>query len=216
VRYNGDVGAQYDCATVSSCLEIAHLVRGRLRLRLARSSAGFFVRALALLSSQSGVTHVRGNQRCLSIAVRFDPERVTPQALIARLNGHLGVTNEQPNSARPRVAGIARARRAIILDLLLDLFDPPGIGFVRDVIAVLGIVRTALRELRVRPWPQVVLHSLARFVFECSLLDLLIPARIRLLLRLGRAALAIRATLLASFGTEGVVLAPLAPLAAAA
>lgn len=206
------MGARYDRASVSSCLEIAHLVRGRLRLRLPQSAAGSFVPAVALLSSQSGVTHVRGNKRCRSIAVRFDPQRVTPHELTTTLSAHLGMTSERPASPSAGTAVLARALPAIILDVL----DPPGIGLVRDVIAALRIVRAAVRELRVRPWPQVIVRSVVRFALECSLLDLLVPARIRLLLNLGRAALAIRSALLVSRGTGGDGLVRLAPLAAAA
>jgi hypothetical protein len=43
-----------------------------------------------------------------------------------------------------------------------------------------------------------VRSTLARLVLECCLLDWIVPARPRLLLHLGRAALAIRAALLAS------------------
>lgn len=188
------MAVHYDCARVSSCFEIAHLVRGRLRLRLAQTCAGSFFSAEAFLSSHSGVTDLRGNYQCLSLAIRFDPQRVSPQALIAALSAYLGVTNDQPRAANTVLPALARALPAIVLDIL----DPPGIGLIRDLVVALRIVRSALREVRVRPWPHVVRTALARLMLECCLLDWLVPARLRLLLHLGRAALAIRAALLAS------------------
>jgi hypothetical protein len=190
----GTVPVRYDCARASSCFEIAHLVRGRLRLRLLPTSAGRFFAAEAFLSSHAGVTDLRANHRCLSLAIRFDPERVSPQALVAALSAYLGVTNDQPRAVGNALPALARAFPAIVLDIL----DPPGMGLIRDVVVAVQVVRSALRELRVRAWPQVVRTALARLVLQCCLLDWLVPARLRLLLHLGRAVLAIRSALLAS------------------
>jgi hypothetical protein len=104
----------------------------------------------------------------------------------------------------------------VIPAVILKAFEPPAIGVVRDVVATLRIVRAAQRELRMRPWPQVVLRAVTRFVLECSVLDLLFPGRIRLVFRLARAVLAIGGALVASLPPGRAALAAPPRLAIAA
>ncbi|HYZ15610.1 MAG TPA: hypothetical protein VE591_04380 [Candidatus Acidoferrum sp.] len=199
----------YECASTSSCVEIAHLIRGRMRVRLAKEVS--FLSAFAWLTAQAGVTHVRGNEQCRSIAVWFDPERVSAGALIETLTARL----DAPNASAESSAVFAAAMR-VVPAVVLNLIDPPALSVLRDVVAAIRIVPAALHEVRVRPWYEVVLRALTRFVLECSLLDLLFPGPIRLVFRLGRAVLAIRAALGASLSPRRAALAARPRLAIAA
>jgi hypothetical protein len=109
-----------------------HHVPGRLRLRLAalKGNGLAATRACAMARAISGVTDVQANEATGSLVIRYDPRRLTPDALWAALceNGLVGgpspITNGTgPTFAEPSPAGGgAEQWHEILARAMLDRF----------------------------------------------------------------------------------------------
>lgn len=163
-------------------MEVVHFIGGRARLRLSRDAVESIHVATAFLSSVPGVTAVRANRACRSVVVRFDPARTSVDTLVTALAPRLEPTTNRSSSTADICGHLVR----VIAPLVLRSLAPPGVQFVEDVLAAFSIAREAFRELRVRPWRTVLLRAVARLVWECSFVHVLLPAQLGLLLRLAR------------------------------
>ncbi|MEF3365017.1 heavy metal translocating P-type ATPase [Methylocystis sp. 9N] len=129
----------------ATALEIVHELPKRLRLRLA-ASPEVLARAAASLRDLPGVSEVRANRACASLAVSYDGQTETREAILARARHPLTTAREAwqaPAAANPTRLTFAAAAA------VASLFMPVPLARAITLANVAGVVlRGAAQALR--------------------------------------------------------------------